>query len=393
LDQSLSRRPRHEDEGVPLKALVTGANGFIGKNLVIAASRTGASVVGIDADASAEDWLAGVQGTEVVFHLAGVNRPKDDAEFERGNVQPLRRLLDVIERAISSTHRAHRPLIVLASSTQAGPDNAYGRSKLAAEELLKDYADRTGGAVIVYRLPGVFGKWCRPSYNSVVATFCHNLARDLPIVISNPDTELTLVYVDDVVSQFLTHLRGAAPGDSRGHVQPVFALTLADLASRLRGFRESRASLDVPDVSDPLTRRLLATYTSYIPRNDLAYELRQRTDSRGTLAELLESPRFGQLFVSRTHPGITRGHHYHDMKVEKFCVIEGDAVIRFRSILGGDTTEHRVKGTDFKVVDIPPGLVHSIENIGAREMIVLFWASEVFDQEHPDTHSSEALHD
>jgi UDP-2-acetamido-2,6-beta-L-arabino-hexul-4-ose reductase len=245
--------------------------------------------------------------------------------------------------------------------------------------------------VTIYRLPGVFGKWCRPDYNSVVATFCHNIARGLPIAISDEARVVELVHVDDVVSQFMTHLEGLAAGVRRGEVHPTFTASLGELADRIRGFRAMRKTLEVADAADPFTRRLLGTYTSYIPPADLAYDLEQRTDARGTLAEVLKSPHFGQMFVSRTLPGVTRGNHYHDLKVEKFCVLEGDAVIRFRPVLGDAVTEHRVSGKDFKVVDIPPGVTHSIENVGATEMIVLFWASETLDPDRTDTHFSEVL--
>ena len=287
---------------------------------------------------------------------------------------------------------AVRPVIVLSSSYQAAQDNPYGRSKLAAEQALEDYVARTGTPAVIYRLPGVFGKWCRPNYNSVVATFCHNIARDLPITISDPARVVELVYVDDVVAQFMTHLENRPPGVTRGEVRPTFSASLGELADRIRALRAMRQTLEVADASDPFTRRLLGTFTSYLPPTDLAYPLEQRTDPRGTLAELLKSPHFGQMFVSRTHPGVTRGNHYHDLKVEKFCVLEGEAVIRFRPILGDEVTEHRVSGTDFKVVDIPPGMTHSIENVGTTEMIVLFWASEILDREHPDTYFSEVLH-
>jgi UDP-2-acetamido-2,6-beta-L-arabino-hexul-4-ose reductase len=244
---------------------------------------------------------------------------------------------------------------------------------------------------MIYRLPGVFGKWCRPNYNSVVATFCHHIARDHPVTVSDPARVVELVHVDDVVAQFMTHLESRAAGVARNEVRPVFSVSLGELENRIRGFRAMRETLLVADASDPFTYRLLGTYTSYLPPGDLAYSLEQRTDARGTLAELLRSPHFGQMFVSRTHPGITRGNHYHDMKVEKFCVLDGEAVIRFRSILGDEITEHRVSGTDFKVVDIPPGMTHSIENVGHTEMIVLFWASEILDRQRPDTHSLEVL--
>ena len=374
-----------------MKVVVTGASGFIGRNLVVALRRAGADVAEVDIDSPRDALPAAVHDARVVFHLAGTNRPDNEAEFITGNVESLEQLLAALDALEAAGQLTVRPSIVLSSSTQASLDNPYGRSKLAAEKALEAYASRTGTPTVIYRLPGVFGKWCRPNYNSVVATFCHNIARGLPIMISDPARVVDVVHVDDVVAQFMTHLDGAALGVARGEVRPVFTASLGELADRIRGFRAMRETLEVADASDPFTRRLLGTYTSYIPPADLAYGLEQRTDARGTLAELLKSPHFGQMFVSRTLPGITRGNHYHDLKVEKFCVLEGDAVIRFRPVLGDEVTEHRVSGKDFKVVDIPPGMTHSIENVGTAEMIVLFWASEILDRDRTDTHFSEVL--
>jgi UDP-2-acetamido-2,6-beta-L-arabino-hexul-4-ose reductase len=374
-----------------LKALITGANGFIGRNLAVALGRAGVDVSAVDIESAPADWLAGARGAAVVFHLAGTNRPEHEREFETGNVGSLSALFTALDQALSAEPGAARPVVVLSSSTRAGEDNPYGRSKLAAERALEAYAARSGAPAAIYRLPGVFGKWCRPDYNSVVATFCHNVARGLPITISDPARGLDLVHVDDVVTRFMTHLADRPAGVTRGTVRPAFRITLGDLAARIRGFRAMRDTLEVADATDPLTRRLLGTYASYVPAADLAHPLERRVDPRGTLAELLKSPHFGQIFVSRTKPGVTRGNHYHDLKVEKFCVLEGDAVIRFRPILGDEVTEHRVSGTDFMVVDIPPGMTHSIENVGTSEMIVLFWASEILDRDRPDTHSSEVL--
>jgi UDP-2-acetamido-2,6-beta-L-arabino-hexul-4-ose reductase len=374
-----------------VKTAVTGAKGFIGKNLVVALRRAGVEVAEIAADSPAETWRSGVAGAAVVFHLAGSNRPEHEEGFVKGNVGSLETLFTALDGRTAAGESTPPPLIVLSSSAQAANDTPYGRSKRAAEQALEAYAVRTGTPAVIYRLPGVFGKWCRPDYNSVVATFCHNIARDLPIAVSDPARIIEVVHIDDVVGRFLAHLEDRSAGVTRAGVSPTFTVTLGELADRLRGFRAMRDTLEVADATDPFTRRLLGTYTSYVPPAGLAYALEQRIDARGTLAELLKSPHFGQMFVSRTRPGITRGNHYHDLKVEKFCVLEGDAVIRFRPVLGDDVTEHRVSGTDFTVVDIPPGMTHSIENVGASEMIVLFWASEIFDRDRADTHASEVL--
>lgn len=374
-----------------MKAVVTGAKGFLGKNLVVALERALVDVTGIDIESAPSAFQAALRGADVVFHLAGINRPQHEAEFLSGNVGSLDTVFAALDEIAESDRRAGRPQIVISSSTQAEQDNPYGHSKLMAEQALEAYTERTGTPAVIYRLPGVFGKWCRPNYNSVVATFCHNIARDLPVTVSDPARVIELVYIDDVVAEFMTHLGVPAVGIARGEVAPTFRVSLGELIERIRSFRAMRDTLMVADATDPFVRRLLGTYTSYLPAEDLAYPLRQRTDTRGTLAELLKSPHFGQMFVSRTHPGITRGNHYHDLKVEKFCVLDGDAVIRFRSVLGSQVAEHRVSGRDFKVVDIPPGMTHSIENVGTTEMVVLFWASEILDPQNPDTHSSEVL--
>lgn len=276
----------------------------------------------------------------------------------------------------------------LCSSTQAALDNPYGLSKRQAEEAVFDFGRETGASVFVFRLPGVFGKWCRPNYNSVVATFCHNIACDLPIAISDPAREIELVYIDDVVRAFIGIMDGRLPVSDGQYclVEPTYRMSLGALAETIQGFRDSRVSLALPDMSDPFTRALYATYVSYLPADSFAYALTQRSDPRGELAELLKSPYIGQIFVSRTRPGITRGHHYHDTKVKKFVVLEGDAVIRFRHILGGDVIEYPISGHEFRVVDIPPGYTHAIENAGQNDLIVLFWADEIFDSDIPDTY-------
>lgn len=375
-----------------MTALVTGARGFIGRNLVVALRRAGIKVVEVSRDTPPAGLADAVAAAEIIFHLAGVNRPETEAEFAAGNVDALQVLLAAVDARGQSQGTGSGPVVVLSSSTQASQSHAYGQSKLAAEQLLESWAERSGAPAVIYRLPGVFGKWCRPNYNSVVATFCHNVARGLPIAVSDPARVVELVHVDDVVAAFAAHVgERPAAAVTRREVQPVFRIALGDLAARIQAYRDSRQTLLVADAADPLTQRLQGTYLSYVPPADLAYGLAQRVDARGTLAELLKSPRFGQMFVSRTRPGVTRGNHYHDLKVEKFCVLEGDAIIRFRPILGDEVTEHRVSGADFTVVDIPPGMTHSIENVGRGDMVVLFWASEILDPARPDTHPDEVL--
>jgi UDP-2-acetamido-2,6-beta-L-arabino-hexul-4-ose reductase len=366
--------------------LVTGSDGFIGKNLREALGRRQdvrvlTLEVGDPAGALAERAVR----ADVIYHLAGVNRPEREEEFGRTNAGVTCELAAALEAS------GRRPLVVLASSTQAALDNPYGRSKRAAEEALAGLATRTGAPVRVFRLPGVFGKWCRPDYNSVVATFCHHTARGLPITISDPAREIALVYVDDVVAAFLSLVGAAADGYEVVDVAPVHHVTLGRLAGLVRAFREGRTTLHLPDLADRFTACLHATYLSYLGPLDLAWTPLARADQRGVLVELLKSPHAGQLFVSTTKPGVTRGNHYHDTKVERFCVLAGEAVIRLRHIVDGRLVTYRVSGRRIDVVDIPPGYTHSIENVGDGDMVVLFWASEVFDPARPDTFFREVL--
>jgi UDP-2-acetamido-2,6-beta-L-arabino-hexul-4-ose reductase len=384
-----------------MKILVTGAKGFIGKNLVVALKRrAGLDVIEYDLDSPAELLEEGLAKADVIYHLAGVNRPERIEEFTEGNFDLTRQICDALRRL------ERTPLLVLSSSTQAALDNPYGLSKRQAEEAVFDFGRETGASVFVFRLHGVFGKWCRPNYNSVVATFCHNIACNLPIAISDPTREIELVYVDDVVRAFIGVMDNRLPVSDGKYclAEPTYRISLGPLADTIQGFRDSRVSLALPDMSDSFHRALYSTYVSYLPTDSFAYTLTQRADPRGELAELLKSPHIGQIFVSRTRPGITRGHHYHDTKVEKFVVLEGDAMIRFRHIrpdvndqrteVGeqrSDVIEYPVSGREFRVVDIPPGYTHSIENVGENDLIVLFWADEILNPEKPDTYFEEVV--
>lgn len=368
--------------------LVTGSAGFVGKHLMEALGRRpGVQAIGYDLGSIPAVLEEGLARADVVFHLAGVNRPQNPDEFRTGNAG--------VTEALCSRLQAlgRKPLVVFASSIQAALDNPYGLSKRQAEDALAQWAKSTGASVVIFRLRNVFGKWCRPNYNSVTATFCHNIAHDMPIEISDPNRELELVYIDDVVAGFLAVLdQPPRAGACENREIPKFHKTsLGTLAAQIQSFRESRKSLLLPAFDDELTRRLYATYLSYLDGPDFAYHLDQKTDPRGSLAEFVKSPGAGQIFVSRTFPGITRGNHYHHTKTEKFLVVEGEAVIRLRQINRAEVIEHRVSGREFKVVDIPPGYTHSIENIGGTEMVVLFWASEIFDPATPDTCFKEVL--
>jgi UDP-2-acetamido-2,6-beta-L-arabino-hexul-4-ose reductase len=322
-----------------------------------------------------------VANTDFIFHFAGVNRSPDPGEFEKVNANLTEELCELAVRAGTTA------IVVLASSTQALLDNPYGVSKRHAEAVVERFA-KEGGRAVIFRLPNVFGPGCRPNYNSVVATFAHNTARGLPLEIHNPARELALVYVHDVAGAMLSVIK-APPSTGQAEsrvVSPVATTTLQELATRLNGYRQSRSDATAPAVADDFGRKLYATYLSYLSPNDFSYHLSARTDDRGGLAEFLKSATAGQLFISRTRPGAVRGNHYHHTKTEKFLVVEGEGMIRFRRVDGtGEILEYHVTGTEFRVVDIPPDYTHSIENVGAGELVVLFWASEIFDPDAPDT--------
>ncbi len=369
--------------------LVTGAAGFIGKNLVTALQRL--DDVAVSTCTRSDDRFvleAALLQADVIYHLAGVNRPEKEEEFALGNSGLTRDIVQYLQE------QGRTPKIILPSSLQAALDNPYGRSKKAAEDVLFDYSRSTGARVAIYRLPGVFGKWSRPNYNTVVATFCHNIAHGLDISILDPDHEIELVYIDDVVAEFMRHLDDYGKPERRRYTVPrTFRVTLGDLAERIRRLHAIRESLLIPDLADDFMKCLHATYLSFLPEDDFSCPVKMFADERGWLFELIKSEHCGQIFVSRTLPGITRGNHYHDTKLEKFCVIQGQGIIRFRKIGSRRILEYPVDDENIKVVDIPPGYTHSIENIGAGEMICLFWANQVFDPEAPDTYWEKVNHE
>jgi len=364
--------------------LVTGANGFIGKNLVVRlnelANITVSTFVRRDDVARLPELVA---QADAVVHLAGENRPSDESAFSQVNAGLTSALCDAIQHRCITTGR-HVPLL-LTSSTQAERDNPYGHSKLAAEQFVSAMAQATGNPCVVFRLPGVFGKWCRPNYNSVVATFCHNLARDLPIQINDPNASLRLVYVDDVVNAFLNALEASSPGYIQVPVAPKYTITLGELAGQIRAFADCRTTLMSERVGTGLVRALYATYVSYLPNEKFSYVVQQHADSRGVFVEMLKTPDSGQFSYFTAHPGITRGGHYHHTKTEKFLVIKGEALFRFRHLLTNELVELRTSGTAPQVVDSIPGWTHAITNVGDTEMVVMLWSNENFDRQKPDT--------
>ncbi len=363
-----------------MKVLITGSNGFIGKNLMVRLGELeGFETLGFDREDSLEDLEERVGRADAVVHLAGINRPAEVKEFAEGNVDLTVRLCELI-----AATRRKIPLII-SSSIQAELANPYGESKRGAEAAGEALAKKTGNPVAIYRLPGVFGKWCRPNYNSVVATFCHNIANDLPIQINDPAAAIRLVYVDDVVAEFIRILDGMPDGLTRGEVSPVYGITLGELAAQIEAFKNCRETLVSERVGAGMVRALYATYVSYLPPAKFAYDLPKYGDERGVFVEMLKTQDSGQFSFFTAHPGITRGGHYHHTKTEKFLVIKGSARFGFRHVVSGERYEVFTSGDKPQVVETVPGWTHDITNVGQEEMVVMLWANEIFDRARPDT--------
>ncbi|NNM78592.1 SDR family oxidoreductase [Sphingomonas sp. ID1715] len=361
-----------------MRVLVTGANGFVGRNLVVRLSEAGHEALGLGRDDGEEAWAGAVQAADFVVHLAGVNRPTDPSEFESGNVGLTDRLCTLLAQA------GHGAPIIYSSSIQADRDQPYGQSKAAAEAVLRAHADATGATVAIFRLPNVFGKWARPDYNSAVATFCHRIARGEAIDIHDPAAPVRLVYVDDVIDAFLRLIQGPF-STGQYEVEPEYRTTVGELANIIRSFPESRGSLTMPPVGTGLIRALYSTYLSYLPPERFDYQVPIHADPRGRFVEMLKTRDSGQFSYFTAGPGITRGDHYHHSKVEKFLVISGKAHFGFRHIQTGEVHEIVVEGREARIVETIPGWTHNITNIGDGELVVMLWANEIFDHARPDT--------
>ena len=382
-----------------MKILVTGARGFVGRNLVSqlrnirdgkiknhVLSGTDLEILEYDVDTDPSLLDDYCRQADFVFNLAGVNRPKDQAEFMKGNFGFASTLLDTLKK-----HGNACP-VMISSSTQAALDNPYGESKRAGEELMFGYARETGAKVLVYRFPNVFGKWCRPNYNSAVATFCHNIAHGLPIQVNDPNVVMHLVYIDDVVEELIGALGGQEhrQGDYC-EVTVVHTVTLGRIVELLYSFKESRNTLGVPDLGDAFTKKLYSTYLSYLPEDAFGYPLKMNVDARGSFTEIIRTPDRGQFSVNISKPRITKGNHWHHTKNEKFLVVSGKGVIRFRDMNDpdGKVLEYFVSGDKLEVIDIPTGYTHNIENLGDTDMVTFMWCNECFDPERPDTYFEE----
>ena len=366
-----------------MKILVTGAKGFIGKNLIFELRNRGyGDIYEYDIDTKEELLDEYTRECGFVFHLAGVNRPKETEEFMQGNFGFTSLLLDKLKE-----HQNRCP-VMLSSSIQAKLDNPYGISKKAGEDLLFEYGKETGAKVYVYRFPNVFGKWCRPNYNSAVATFCHNIANGLPIQINDRNTVMNLVYIDDVVGELIKALEGNASVDMNGYcyVPVTHTATLGEIADLIHSFRESRNDLQIPDMADGFTKKLYSTYLSYLPKESFSYPLKMNIDNRGSFTEIIRTKNRGQFSVNITKPRITKGNHWHHTKNEKFLVVSGKGVIRFRKIDSDEIIEYKVDGEKMEAVDIPPGYTHNITNTGETDLVTFMWVNEPYDPDKPDTY-------
>lgn len=364
-----------------MRILITGSNGFVGKNLVCELRSKGYKdlyLFDIDTEPSLLDSFT--KDCEFVFHLAGVNRPKDQEEFMSGNFGFTDALLASLRKNNNTCP------VLITSSIQAELDNPYGRSKKAGEDLLFSYAKKTGATVHVFRLPNVFGKWCRPNYNSAVATFCYNIARDLPITVNDPEVVMNLVYIDDVLEAFLCVLKGdVVKEDGFCKVSTVYTVKLGRIVELLKSFRESRTTLSVPNMANSFEKVLYSTYLSYLPENQFSYPLKMNTDNRGSFTEIIRTAEQGQFSVNISKPDITKGNHWHHTKNEKFLVVSGKALIQFRKIGTEEIIDYHVSGEKLEVVDIPPGYTHNIINEGEGDLVTFMWANEPFNPERPDT--------
>lgn len=368
-----------------MKILVTGAKGFIGRNLVVELrNRKYENIFEYDIDTDPSLLDVYCKEANFVFHLAGVNRPKDPAEFMEGNFGFTSKLLDTLKKYNNTCP------VMISSSFQAALDNPYGKSKKAGEELIFDYAKETGAKVFVYRFPNVFGKWCRPNYNSVIATFCYNIARDLPITVHDPNVIMKLVYIDDVVEELINALNGKENrvGDYC-EVPVIHTVSLGKIVDLIYSFKKSREERSIPDMSDEFTKKLYSTYLSYLPENGFSYPLKMNIDSRGSFTEFIRTPERGQISVNISKPGITKGNHWHHTKNEKFLVVSGKGIIRFRKVGSDEVIEYHVNGDKLEVVDIPIGYTHNIENVGDTDMVTIMWANECYNPDKPDTYFEE----
>ena len=369
-----------------MKILLTGANGFIGKNLThFLSKKANVEILSVTRDTSKEDFETYVNNADWIIHLAGINRPKEEKEFVEGNVDLTNQICQTL---INSNQKTP---IIFASSIQADKTNPYGLSKRAAEDALKRFSSDYGSPIFICRLANVFGKWSRPNYNSAVATFCHNVANDLPIEIHSADAVIRLVYIDDVMEIFWGIINGEAV-EQTFYIEPEYQITVGKLAKQIQTFKDSRQTMITEKVGEGLTRALYSTYLSFLQPKQFDYSVPKHGDERGVFVEMLKTKDSGQFSYFTAYPGITRGGHYHHTKTEKFLVIKGKALFKFKNLVTDEFYQLETTGEVPTVVETVPGWTHDITNIGDEEMIVMLWANEIFDREKPDTYALPLTH-
>ncbi len=365
-----------------MKVLVTGANGFVAKNLIqYLSEKENIEILKLYRDSSEQELEQLVLDAEWIVHLAGVNRPKNDDEFIEGNISLTEKICEILRANKKKTS------IILSSSIQAERDNIYGQSKLGGEQALTKLNQENGNPIYISRMVNIFGKWSKPNYNSAVATFCYNIANDLPIQINDPNALIRLVYIDDVVETIWDILNQKYPANESFEIKPEYQISVGQLAETIYGFKGSRESLITDRVGKGLTRALYSTYLSFFSPKQFDYAVTKYGDNRGVFVEMLKTPDAGQFSYFTAHPGITRGGHYHHTKTEKFLVIKGKALFKFKHMITGEFYQLETSGEESRIVETVPGWTHDITNIGDDEMVVMLWANEIFDRSKPDTYA------
>lgn len=365
-----------------MKIVITGSNGFVGKNLKEdLKATTDDEILEVNRQTSSEELENYLIEADSVVHLAGINRPKNEEEFKEGNVDFLSQVLKILK------DNPKKPTIILSSSIQANNDNPYGISKKQGEEVLKEFSKNNGNEIFIYRLPNLFGKWCKPNYNSVIATFCYKIARDEEIQINDENVVLKLNYIDDVIKEFKNAIHGQVNiVNNEPTVPNVYEVKLGKIVELLRSFKEIPSDKSLPNVEDPFEKALHSTLLSYLPKDEFSYPLKMNVDNRGSFTEIFKTKDRGQVSVNISKPGIVKGNHWHHTKNEKFLVVSGTGVIRFRKVGEDKVIEYHVSGEKLEVVEIPIGYTHNIENLGDTDMVTIMWVNEIFDPNNPDTY-------
>lgn len=363
-----------------MKILITGADGFIGKNLIQhLVYKTGHHILQFKKDNNLNELFELIKNSDLVIHLAAINRTSNDSDFIKTNQELTEIICQQIEALPSPIP------IIFTSSLQATHLSSYGKSKRLAEVAIEDHSMRTKASAVIYRLPGVFGKWCKPNYNSVVATFCHNIAHNLPIDIHEPEKTIPLIYIDDLIEDLLRLISAIPQGLTFRNISPEYSISLRELAEVIHSFKKNQSAINLPSFCNPIVGRLYSTFLSYLPIVESGYKISRHTDARGSFVEMIKHPNGGQVSYLTAKPGITRGGHFHHSKTEKFLIVKGSAKFRFSNVLSNEKYEITVSEKHSQIIQTLPGWVHDITNVGNDEMIAIVWSNEIFDPNRPDT--------